>query len=112
MGAMPELMSRRLAPCGGRKPPPADDEAFEIWNKEIGIPAERIFKFGKADNFWEHAVADHHGGGADVVGDDPQAHVSLVALAVAGAGDGGRRAISSASSAWRRRASPRPSTAA
>ena len=31
-----------------------DDEAFEIWNKKMGIPAERIFKFGKADNFWEH----------------------------------------------------------
>ena len=31
-----------------------DDEAFEIWNKKIGIPAERIFKFGKEDNFWEH----------------------------------------------------------
>ena len=31
-----------------------DDEAFEIWNREIGIPAERIFKFGKEDNFWEH----------------------------------------------------------
>ena len=33
-----------------------DDEAFEIWNKEIGIPAERIFKFGKEDNFWEHGA--------------------------------------------------------
>ena len=31
-----------------------DDEAFEIWNKKIGISAERIFKFGKEDNFWEH----------------------------------------------------------
>ena len=31
-----------------------DDEAFEIWNKEIGVPAERIFRFGKKDNFWEH----------------------------------------------------------
>ncbi len=31
-----------------------DDEAFEIWNKKMGIPAERIFKFGKGDNFWEH----------------------------------------------------------
>ena len=31
-----------------------DDEAFEIWNKEIGVPAERIFRFGKEDNFWEH----------------------------------------------------------
>ena len=31
-----------------------DEEAFEIWNKEIGVPAEKIFRFGKADNFWEH----------------------------------------------------------
>ena len=31
-----------------------DDEAFGIWNKEVGIPAERIFRFGKEDNFWEH----------------------------------------------------------
>ena len=31
-----------------------DEEAFAIWNQEIGIPAERIFRFGKADNFWEH----------------------------------------------------------
>ncbi len=31
-----------------------DDEAFEIWNKEIGIAPERIFRFGKEDNFWEH----------------------------------------------------------
>ena len=33
-----------------------DDEAFEIWNKEIGVPAERIFRFGKEDNFWEHGA--------------------------------------------------------
>ena len=31
-----------------------DDEAFEIWNKEIGVAPERIFRFGKKDNFWEH----------------------------------------------------------
>ena len=31
-----------------------DDEAFDIWNKQIGIPPERIFRFGKEDNFWEH----------------------------------------------------------
>ena len=31
-----------------------DDEAFDIWNKEIGVPAEKIFRFGKEDNFWEH----------------------------------------------------------
>lgn len=33
-----------------------DAEAFEIWNKEIGIAPERIFKFGKEDNFWEHGA--------------------------------------------------------
>ena len=33
-----------------------DEEAFEIWNKVVGIPAERIFRFGKADNFWEHGA--------------------------------------------------------
>ncbi len=31
-----------------------DQEAWDIWNKEMGIAPERIFKFGKADNFWEH----------------------------------------------------------
>ncbi len=31
-----------------------DEEAFEIWNKKIGVPAERITRLGKADNFWEH----------------------------------------------------------
>ena len=33
-----------------------DQEAFDIWNKEMGIAPERIFKFGKADNFWEHGA--------------------------------------------------------
>ena len=33
-----------------------DDEAFEIWNKDIGIPTDRIFRFGKEDNFWEHGA--------------------------------------------------------
>ena len=31
-----------------------DNEAFEIWNKKIGVPAEKIIPLGKADNFWEH----------------------------------------------------------
>ena len=31
-----------------------DDEAWNIWHEDIGIPADRIFRFGKADNFWEH----------------------------------------------------------
>ena len=33
-----------------------DDEAFEIWEKDIGIPAERITRLGKEDNFWEHGI--------------------------------------------------------
>ena len=39
-----------------------DDEAFEIWNKKIGIPAEKITRFyrdpetGECDNFWEHGA--------------------------------------------------------
>ena len=33
-----------------------DDEAFDIWNQEIGIPKEKIFRFGKEDNFWEHGA--------------------------------------------------------
>jgi alanyl-tRNA synthetase len=31
-----------------------DDEAFAIWRDEIGVAPERIFRFGKEDNFWEH----------------------------------------------------------
>ena len=31
-----------------------DDEAWTIWHEDIGIPSERIFRFGKEDNFWEH----------------------------------------------------------
>ena len=31
-----------------------DDEAWNIWHNEIGIAPERIFRFGKEDNFWEH----------------------------------------------------------
>ncbi len=33
-----------------------DDEAFRIWNEVIGVPAERIVRLGKADNFWEHGT--------------------------------------------------------
>ncbi len=50
------LDPERLYPSvfAGNETTPADDEAFRIWHEEIGIPTERIFKFGKADNFWEH----------------------------------------------------------
>ncbi len=33
-----------------------DDEAYEIWNKDIGVPAEKIVRLGKEDNFWELEV--------------------------------------------------------
>ncbi len=50
------LDPNRLYPSvfAGNETTPADDEAFRIWNEEIGIPADHIFKFGKEDNFWEH----------------------------------------------------------
>ena len=46
----------RLYPSvfAGNETTPADDEAFAIWRDEIGIPENRIFRFGKEDNFWEH----------------------------------------------------------
>ena len=31
-----------------------DDEAYAIWTEQIGVPAERVVRLGKADNFWEH----------------------------------------------------------
>ena len=31
-----------------------DDEAFNIWRDEVGIPEDRIYRMGKDDNFWEH----------------------------------------------------------
>ncbi|MEY8418714.1 alanine--tRNA ligase [Oscillospiraceae bacterium 44-5] len=50
------LDPERLYPSvfAGNETTPADDEAFRIWHEVIGIPEDRIFKFGKADNFWEH----------------------------------------------------------
>lgn len=33
-----------------------DDEAFRIWHEVIGVPEDRIFRFGKEDNFWEHGA--------------------------------------------------------
>ena len=30
-----------------------DDEAFEIWENIVGVPKERIYRFGKKDNFWQ-----------------------------------------------------------
>ena len=47
-----EIPAERLYPSVYEE----DDEAFEIWNKEIGIAPERIFRFGKEDNFWEHGA--------------------------------------------------------
>ena len=38
----------------GNETTPADDEAAAIWHDVVGVPQERIFRFGKADNFWEH----------------------------------------------------------
>ncbi|MBR1866612.1 MAG: alanine--tRNA ligase [Lachnospiraceae bacterium] len=45
-----EMDPRRLYPSVYLE----DDEAFDLWNNMIGIPKERIYRFGKEDNFWEH----------------------------------------------------------
>lgn len=31
-----------------------DDEAFDIWTKEVGVDPSRVSRFGREDNFWEH----------------------------------------------------------
>lgn len=33
-----------------------DDEAFDIWTKQVGVAPERIVRLGKEDNFWEHGT--------------------------------------------------------
>lgn len=33
-----------------------DDEAYDIWKNDIGLPADRIVRLGKKDNFWEHGI--------------------------------------------------------
>ena len=33
-----------------------DDEAYDIWTKEIGVPADHVIRMGKEDNFWEHGT--------------------------------------------------------
>ncbi len=50
------LDPNRLYPSvfSGNETTPADDEAYRIWNEELGVPADHIFRFGKEDNFWEH----------------------------------------------------------
>ncbi|HOW85493.1 MAG TPA: alanine--tRNA ligase [Candidatus Aminicenantes bacterium] len=56
-----------------------DDEAYRLWAEEIGVPKERIFRFGKKDNFW--AMGDsgpcgpcselHYDLGAEIEPGDP-----------------------------------------
>jgi alanyl-tRNA synthetase len=58
-----------------------DDEAYRIWDREIGVPRERLFRFGKKDNFW--AMGDtgpcgpcseiHYDLGADIEAGDAYA---------------------------------------
>ncbi len=33
-----------------------DDEAYDIWKNDIGLPADHIVRLGKEDNFWEHGT--------------------------------------------------------
>lgn len=59
-----------------------DDEAFTIWTKEVGVPAERIVRMGKEDNFWEHGTGPcgpcseiHFDRGSDKGCGSPDCHV-------------------------------------
>ena len=45
-----EIPAERLWPSVYEK----DDEAYDIWQNDIGVPKERIVRLGKSDNFWEH----------------------------------------------------------
>ena len=77
----------------------ADDSGADLKEKGLVDPQELAVAGGPAEKAaqdvapalvgGEDAVADHEGGGADVVGDDPEGHVTLPALAVAGTGDVG-----------------------
>ena len=37
-----------------------DDEAYDIWTKEVGIDPSHMVRFGKEDNFWEHGLSLIH----------------------------------------------------
>ncbi len=58
-----------------------DEEAFRVWNETIGVPSERIFRFGKEDNYWSMGETGpcgpcseiHYDLGADVEPGEPQA---------------------------------------
>jgi alanyl-tRNA synthetase len=50
LGFEPEKLSVTI--FRGDDDVPADDEAYEIWNRKVGVPAERIFRMSKKDNFW------------------------------------------------------------
>ncbi len=52
-----EFLTERLAIPAERLWPSVyekDEEAFAIWTEKMGVPAERVVRLGKADNFWEH----------------------------------------------------------
>ncbi|PWU01947.1 MAG: alanine--tRNA ligase [Candidatus Melainabacteria bacterium] len=50
LGFAPERLSVTI--FRGDDEVPADEEAFEIWNKKVGLSAERIFRMSRKDNFW------------------------------------------------------------
>ncbi|MEK7653678.1 MAG: alanine--tRNA ligase [Patescibacteria group bacterium] len=50
LGVNPELVY--VTVFAGEGTVPYDSESFDIWHKELGMPADKIFKRGRADNFW------------------------------------------------------------
>ncbi|MCC7528917.1 MAG: alanine--tRNA ligase [Candidatus Melainabacteria bacterium] len=50
LGLEPEKISVTI--FKGDELNPADEEAYAIWNKDVGIPADRIFRMSRRENFW------------------------------------------------------------
>lgn len=50
LGLEPERLSVTI--FRGDESVPPDQEAYEIWNKTVGVPADRIYRLSRSDNFW------------------------------------------------------------
>ena len=67
-----------------------DDEAYDIWHKQIGIPKERIFRFDEADNFWSAGDVGPCGPCSEIYFDRGEAYMTGNADLDRMGGDGGR----------------------
>ena len=71
----------------GNETTPADDEAFRIWNEELGVPADHIFRFGKADNLGQELPAPGNGFALEVIAEGEVAQHLEVGTVTGGLAD-------------------------